>query len=268
MFDRFSRAISLTPGTVDLVCFPEMVFTGYVFPSYKALEPYLELPGEGPTSQFCMQLAKRLSCHVIAGYPERLSPEKEGIASDVLSRIGKETLVDEKAAEMSFAGNSALLVGPDGSLIGNYQKSNLYEADMPWAQAGEPFSAFALYVYRNWLDNHLEGTGFTSFSLPGLPKLSIGICMDLNPRPESEWMLSKTPTELADYCAREDVRLLVLPCAWLDSGDATKHTSDIYTIDYWCRRLKPLFDEENIEGTKETVVVVANRTGLERGSAH
>ncbi|KAG9036992.1 Carbon-nitrogen hydrolase [Tulasnella sp. JGI-2019a] len=241
--DNIKKARKLTDGlkrgTVDLVCFSEMIFTGYVFPSYKALEPHLERPGEGPTFSFCSKLAKRLSCHVVAGYPERLSPLNETIASEVLKAVE-----EEKTAEIQFAGNSATLIGPDGSVIGNYRKSNLYEADMPWAQAG---------------------TGFTSFTLPGLPKLSIGICMDLNPRPDSEWITGRSPKELADYCIEDDIGLLILPCAWLDSEAETNYNIDLHNIDYWCRRLDPLFNEENTGTTRETIVVVVNRTGFEQG---
>lgn len=91
--------------------------------------------------------------------------------------------------------------------------------------------------------------------------------MDLNPWPDSVWSEGRAPTELADHCLNEDIELLVLPCAWLDTNEDPHSKIDTHVIDYWAWRLRPLFAGANpTQGKpKETVVVVANRAGEERG---
>ncbi|KDQ11461.1 hypothetical protein BOTBODRAFT_35338 [Botryobasidium botryosum FD-172 SS1] len=228
---KFTDAI--TPGSVDLLCFPETIFTGYVFPTAESIKPYLELPGSGPTSLFCSDLAKRLRCFVSAGYPERLS------GSDTEETQGR------------VAKNSAVLYGPDGELVGNYQKSNLFDQEVHWA---------------------LPGPGLSHFSVPSpIDSLSIAICMDLNPWPPSDWRGTDEPYELASYCIKHKVKVLVLLCAWLDSERLTELESDTGTANYWMSRLRPLWqsgaqatdgaDRDDIERT----VIICNRTGTERG---
>jgi protein N-terminal amidase len=123
------------------------------------------------------------------------------------------------------------------------------------------------YRWLTLISSAAVGTGYTSFVLPGvLPKLSVAICMDLNPWPDSPWTEGRAPTELADYCLNEDVELLVLPCAWLDSGENPGAGTDKSVINYWAHRLRPLFETKEEAGkSKETIVVVANRMGKERG---
>lgn len=112
---------------------------GYVFPSFASLEPYLESPPEGPTSAFCSELSKRLGCYVVAGYPEKLLPiqTKITVSEGGASLVEASEPTPESAVEVQLAGNSAVLFGPEGRLVGTYRKTNLYEADLPWAQAGE-----------------------------------------------------------------------------------------------------------------------------------
>ena len=144
----------IAPGSVDLVCLSEMVFTGehpspylleptipnlwshpttiitgYVFPSSDSINPFLEDPITGPTSRFCAELATRLRCHVVAGYPERLLDDEI------------EPGVDEWGNNITRVGaNSAILFGPDGECVGKYRKTNLYETDTTWAKPGEQTS--------------------------------------------------------------------------------------------------------------------------------
>lgn len=75
--------------------------TGYVYPSATSITPYLEPPRTGPTSLFCADLATRLKCHVVAGYPELLGPEE---------------IQDEKVGA-----NSAVVYGPTGEWVGGYR---------------------------------------------------------------------------------------------------------------------------------------------------
>ena len=119
--------------------------TGYVFPNAKSISPFLESPKLGPTSLFCSNLAKRLHCYVTAGYPERLSsssspPEEiHPVMTPNEMEDGSYERVDQVGA------NSAVIFSPDGELVGNYRKTNLYTTDMTWAKPGK-FQGFSLSV--------------------------------------------------------------------------------------------------------------------------
>ncbi|KAG7088032.1 hypothetical protein E1B28_012068 [Marasmius oreades] len=242
----------IEPRSVDLVCFPEMVFSGYVFENAKAIKPYLEPHRTGPTSQFCSELAKRLGCYVFAGYPERL----EG---DEISATPEE---QEESGQTGTGGpvgaNSAVLCGPNGEWVGNYRKTHLFEVDETWAKAG---------------------SGFKTFDLPSpLGRVSIGICMDLNVQPPHTWTSLDGPYELATYTQSQDSKILILLNAWLDSGKDGEEESDWATLNFWAMRLRPLWASESESdasdathsthangGEKQTIVVVCNRTGEENG---
>ncbi|KAI0631973.1 carbon-nitrogen hydrolase [Trametes polyzona] len=214
----------LRPNTVDLVCLPEMIFTGYVFPDAASISPYLEEPRTGPTSRFCAELAARLHCYVVAGYPERLSPDE--------AEPGSILLEDGRKAERIGA-NAAALYGPDGQFVGDYRKTNLYDTDMTWAK---------------------PGTGFVTFELPPpLTTLTLGICMDLNVQPPAAWTSVRTgPYELAAYCLARRTRVLVLLNAWLDSRDEEEEEEvDWRTVNYWAMRLRPLWARVAEEGEED-----------------
>ncbi|KAJ6583969.1 carbon-nitrogen hydrolase [Mycena vulgaris] len=221
----------IPPRSVDLVCLPEMVFSGYVFEGAAAISPYLEQSRTGPTSRFCAELAQRLKCYVVAGYPERLEQSE---AAQYLSQTGTHVV----------GANSAAFYGPEGEWVGGYRKTNLYSTDKTWA---------------------MPGTGFATFALPPpLRTVSLGICMDLNAQPPHSWTIKEGPYELADYCLAEKTNLLVMLNAWLDSGEEPEDEHDIYTLDFWAERLRPLWLESS-PSSHETVVVVCNRGGTENG---
>ncbi|KAF8327026.1 hydrolase [Cantharellus anzutake] len=220
----------LQPGSVDLLCFPEMAFTGYCFASFSDIRPFLEDSIDGETSRFCCSIAKRLRCHVICGYPEKLSGYSESRQSDDL------------------AANSAILISPEGKLLSNYRKSNLFEFDKPWAEAGN---------------------GFTTLDLPApLGRTVIAICMDLNPFPPAEWTSSGGPFEVAEHIRGTNADTLIFLCNWLDSGEDPDCEWDTRTLQYWVARLKPLWDEEydtDLSTDRVRTVIICNRTGLEQG---
>ncbi|KAI0789659.1 carbon-nitrogen hydrolase [Abortiporus biennis] len=268
---NIKRAIDLCsgvkPGSVDLVCFSEMAFTGYVFPDADSIEPYLEDPPltfgreqpssiNSPTSHFCYKLALRLGCHVLAGYPEKLAlPEYEEISREVI--LDETRAIDAESKKMTVrevGANSAVLFGPDGTCLGNYRKTNLFETDMTWAK---------------------PGTGFKSFQLPApLNKVSLGICMDLNVQPPAVWTIEDGPYEIANHVIEQKSNVLVLLNAWLQSPiEELVQERDWGTLRYWAARLRPLWDYEELSddeveeyGQKpETIVVMCNRTGEENG---
>ncbi|KZT51972.1 carbon-nitrogen hydrolase [Calocera cornea HHB12733] len=248
----------IQPGTVDLVCLPEMCFSGYAFPDPSQLKPLLESPNKGLTASFCARLARRLGCNVIAGYPE---------------------LPDGKSEDGKIGYNSAMVYGPEG-LVHNYRKYNLFEMDLPWASPGHDFTLLPTPI-----------AGLTT---------ALAICNDLNP-----------PVNLGEWCIQNDVRLLIVICAWLKSeaskeGEPETQTDldeleegaeaveeragdegvtavleagmqsgqrerqqrsgrewDRQNVAYWLYRLSDmLLDGENTE----RFVVICNRTGTEHGS--
>ncbi|EAU86153.2 hydrolase [Coprinopsis cinerea okayama7 len=236
---------NLQPHTLDLICFPEMAFTGYVFDDAEAIGPYLEERHTGPTSQFCAELAKKLNCYVMAGYPERLSEAERA-----------EPVVDtEKSCPNPVGANSAVVYGRNGELVSHYRKSNLYDTDMTWAK---------------------PGTGFAFLKLPDpLRSVSLGICMDLNPERGKTWSLEEGPYEIADHCLKNKTNLLVLLNSWLESpyNPVDEDDNDWSTLEYWAARLRPLWakDDSGLRKNdsshqpKETIVVLCNRSGSENG---
>ena len=99
---------------------------GYVFESAAAILPYLERPQTGVTSQFCASVARRLRCHVAAGYPERLEPHE----------TEQRTMEDGSVVDVVGA-NSAVVYAPDGTCAAHYRKSHLFRTDKPWAKPGK-----------------------------------------------------------------------------------------------------------------------------------
>ncbi|KAI9508869.1 carbon-nitrogen hydrolase [Russula earlei] len=236
---------SISPGSVDLLCLPEMIFTGYVFESASAILPFLEHPQTGVTSRFCASVAQKLKCFVAAGYPERLERHE----------VEKRTMGDGRVVDVVGA-NSAVVYGPDGARVGDYRKSHLYCVDETWAKPGPGFATFRLP--------------------PPLNVVTLAICMDLNPR--SPWTPDGGPYELAGHCLETGSGLLVLLNAWLDSGRDPEEEEDASTLDCWATLLRPLWCRmsHDLEGEDaappdasedtETIVVVCNRSGVENGS--
>ncbi|KAF4590237.1 Carbon-nitrogen hydrolase [Pleurotus pulmonarius] len=231
---------TIEPHSVDLVCLPEMIFTGYTFPDATSISSVLEEPSAGPTSKFCAELAERLRCYVVTGYPERLRPEEVPSGDE---------------ADQPVGANSAVMYGPNGDLINNYRKTNLFDTDKTWAKAG---------------------TGFATIKLPPpLRTVCLGICMDLNAQPPYDWTIEEGPYELADHCITHKANLLILLNAWLQSEKGSKDDdTDWSTLNFWAARLRPLWAESDnsVEqpdvdspGTQRTVVIACNRSGEENG---
>ena len=61
---------SIKPSQLDILVLPELAFSGYNFPDLESIKPFLEPTTSGPTTQWAITIAKRLSCTVIVGYPE------------------------------------------------------------------------------------------------------------------------------------------------------------------------------------------------------
>lgn len=232
-----SLCSGLTPGSVDLVCFSEMAFSGYVFPDSIGIDPFLDEPLTGLASQFCSELAAHLKCYVIGGFPERLPKDEI------------EPGVDDWGGEMIRVGaSSAILYGPDGECVGTYRKTNLFEIDSVWAK---------------------PGTGFATFNLPPpLNSITLGIGSDLNvPRPR-EWTSLEGPYELASRCISDKSNLLILLNAWLELPEEANEDKASTTMNFWAQRLIPLWETREgvaADDGQEVNVIICNRTGTETG---
>jgi protein N-terminal amidase len=220
------------------------VMQGYVFPTAASIAPHLEdIPG--PTTAFLASIARTLRCHVAAGLPLRLAPSElrpptpgdPAYAGGLPDIYGRDLLAEHVGA------NAAVLLAPDGSLLATHRKANLYRGDVPWARPGAAFRTLALPA--------------------PLGRLTLGICMDLNPRADMD------DHALADHCAREGVRVLVLLNAWLDAAEDEAAQpggagEGWHTLAFWAARLRPLYAPGS--EPHETLVVVCNRTGTEEGA--
>ncbi|WFD24302.1 hypothetical protein MEQU1_003001 [Malassezia equina] len=205
---------------------------GYMFESLDEIAPILEDPyaGEGATMALASELARRIQCHVVAGFPERATPralEKLQTQSQHDARIARDEVTGlvhlPRVARQAF--NAAMLVAPDGTLVKIFRKHFLYEADTTWAD---------------------EGGGFEYLDVPGLGRLCVAICMDLN-----RALPSLTPAytlesefsryELATFCEQHRIDCLVMPMNWLlpeeeiEAHQAQTNAKDpsISTINYW-----------------------------------
>jgi len=111
-----------------------MALSGYNFLNPTSILPYLEPRRIGPTSLLARSLARRLGCHVVAGYPEALS-SSEGSSGPESS--AKEVEGDGDGDGVGW--NSAMVVGPSGEVVGNYRKTFRFETDKNWAREGASF---------------------------------------------------------------------------------------------------------------------------------
>ncbi|KAG6812297.1 hypothetical protein H0H92_003470 [Tricholoma furcatifolium] len=286
-----------------------MAFTGYVFDSAEAISPYLEEPKTGPSSLFYQEIAKHLGCFVFGGYPERLSDEEKRIAplsEPQTRRVADGALPAEGMVippsndggspvashltttppHIQVGANSAIIYGPSGEWVGGYRKTNMFETDMTWAKPGTGFASFSLTLPS--MTTSSQSTPSTDIETPSPLKISLGICMDLNPHPPSDWESAFGPYELADYCVQNETKLLVLLNAWLSSGldengeeiegagnsgaagqgsgtgdgdDAESQESDWCTLQYWTARLTPLWKRDRRRRRSDETIMSGSSSG-------
>jgi predicted amidohydrolase len=93
----------------DLVVFPEMAATGYLFESTEEIAAVAE-PAKGPSFAVLGPIAAAHGTWIVFGFPE-------------------------ECGGRYF--NSALVISPQGELAFCYRKSLLYERDLPWATPGD-----------------------------------------------------------------------------------------------------------------------------------
>jgi protein N-terminal amidase len=133
------------------------------------------------------------------------------------------------------------------------------------------FGAICGSISEPSLDFIFLGIGFRKLDMPSsfpLPSLTLAICMDLNPKPPAHWTSMEGPYELAWFAKRNETRIVVLLCAWVDSKEGEIDGWDLGTVRYWMARFRPLWQKEDgdVDEGGETIVIICNRTGEERGS--
>ncbi|KAK0626305.1 carbon-nitrogen hydrolase, partial [Immersiella caudata] len=208
---------------LDLLVLPELAFSGYNFKSLREISPFLEPPGSGISSLWARTTALKHDCTVVVGYPEKVDVTAKWPASPEYY-------------------NSALVVSPDGETIANYRKSFLYYTDETWALEGKD--------------------GFFRGRIPGLGRVALGICMDLNPyKFEAPWDAFEFGLHVLDAAAN----VVILTMAWHTHEDTRLYSRrpqepDLDTLVYWVQRLEPLIAAKREE---EVIVIFCNRTGTE-----
>jgi protein N-terminal amidase len=223
------------PADLDLLVLPELAFTGYNYPSAESIKPYLEPTTAGPTTQWAITTAKRYNCHVIAGYPE--------LSTDIDDTIQPPS--NEPSTQPIFkCYNSTVTVSPTGDILANYRKSFLYYTDESWAAEGD--------------------TGFFCDSLGSLGKVSLGICMDINPY---QFSAPWDKYEFATHALAGGAKLIVMSMAWLTSLpkeeiEVNPEQPALETASYWLQRFSPLM-EASLVGGEDVIVVFSNRVGSE-----
>ena len=224
------------PPDLDLLVLPELAFTGYNYPSYDSIKPFLEPTTSGVTTQWAISTAKQLGCHVIAGYPE-LSTDIDETKQALPNAVTNEPIHKRY--------NSTVTVSPTGEILANYRKSFLYYTDESWATEGP--------------------AGFFCDKLGSLGKVSLGICMDINPYQfEAPW----DKYEFATHALAGGVKLIVMSMAWLthlpqDEMNAQPNQPALETVSYWLQRFSPLLEASKL-GEEDIIVVFSNRIGNEK----
>ncbi len=126
---------------IDIVLFPEMALTGYVFDNKDDIYDLLEEYNKGKTYDFCVEIANRLKSYVFMGYPEK---------------------TNESGEEKFY--NSCMIIDKEGSVYKSYRKCFLYKNDKTWCEEGKEFGYMEL-------NSHGGKT----------VRAGLGICMDINP---------------------------------------------------------------------------------------
>ena len=159
---------------IDIVIFPEMALTGLVFDNKKEIEPFLEEWYKGKTFVFCSDLARRLKCWVILGYPQKFWVEKE---------------------QRYRYYNSAMIVDPMGDPHCSYKKHLLTDLDKTWCEKG----------------NDDIGSVVTIDTKSGERiKAQIGIGNDINPYDKKD----EEKCEFAIKCIENEVNLIIVLNNW------------------------------------------------------
>ena len=98
---------------IDIIVFPEMALSGYIFDNAQDIQPYMSLYNQGEQYEFVSNLSKRLKCYSSLGYAE----------------------VTQKVHYY----NSCFIITPEGESLPSYRKHFLYTDDERWSLEGKNF---------------------------------------------------------------------------------------------------------------------------------
>ncbi|OAL51026.1 carbon-nitrogen hydrolase [Pyrenochaeta sp. DS3sAY3a] len=236
--DNILRATRI-PTDLDWLVLPELAFTGYNFHSLEEIQPFLEPTTSGISTQWAVQVARHYNCHVTIGYPEITVPS-----------------INPSDPQTQY--NSTVTVSPEGTILHNYRKSFLYYTDETWASEGPGSRSHILS------DSSSPDGPFFSGELGKLGKVTLGICMDINPyKFTAPW----ESYEIATLARTTASPLICISMAWLCHLSPTELMQeptqpDVATVAYWVERFQPLVESK---GDKPVYIVLANRCGMEKG---
>ena len=98
---------------IDIIVFPEMSLSGYIFDNLQDIKPYTSLYNQGEQFEFISKISKRLKCYSFLGYAE-------------VTHDGKYY-------------NSCFIITPEGESLPSYRKHFLYQDDERWSLEGNEF---------------------------------------------------------------------------------------------------------------------------------
>ena len=98
---------------IDIIVFPEMSLSGYIFDNLQDIQPYTSLYNQGEQYEFISKLSKRLKCYSFLGYAE--------------------------VTQDNQYYNSCFIITPDGESLPSYRKHFLYTDDERWSLEGKDF---------------------------------------------------------------------------------------------------------------------------------
>ena len=98
---------------IDIIVFPEMSLSGYIFGNLQDIKPYTSLYNQGEQFEFISKISKRLKCYSFLGYAE-------------VTHDGKYY-------------NSCFIITPEGKSLPSYRKHFLYQDDERWSLEGNEF---------------------------------------------------------------------------------------------------------------------------------
>lgn len=107
---------------IDIIIFPELAFTGYIFSSREEIYPLCEEAGKGLHSKIASEISKMYNSYVAIGYPEK--DEDDNLY------------------------NSCMIFDRTGQLIFNYRKILLYDADKLYFSEGDERKTFELVTLK------------------------------------------------------------------------------------------------------------------------
>ena len=98
---------------IDIIVFPEMALSGYIFDNTQDIQPYMSLYNQGEQYEFVSNLSKRLKCYSFLGYAE--------------------------VTQEGHYYNSCFIITPEGESLPSYRKHFLYTDDERWSLEGKNF---------------------------------------------------------------------------------------------------------------------------------